>query len=117
MYIQFLKNNLILANDEIILLNNFGDLYLYLKYCKQNIKSKFVYSVQCIVSNNIISSNYTRLYSNQIASLLDGQTINLKSESSNGGMIVSSYNHEILSNLTKAQKKNYSLTFNVLYYN
>ena len=32
-------------------------------------------------------------------------------------MIVSSYNHEILSNLTKAQKKNYSLTFNVLYYN
>ena len=61
-----------LDNDEIILLNNFGDLSLHLKYCKQKIKNKFVYSVQCIVSNNIISSNYTRLYSNQIASLLDG---------------------------------------------
>ena len=106
-----------LDDDEIILLNNFGDLSLHLKSCKPNVKNQIVYSVQCKVSNNIIRSNYTHLYSSQITNLLDGQTINLISENSNGGMLMSSYNHVILSNLTKAQKRNYSLIFNVLYYN
>ena len=106
-----------LDNDEIILLNNIGDLSLYLKFCKPNVKNKTVYSVKCIVSNNIIRSNYTSLYSYQIAYLLDGQTINLISENSNGGILISTYNHIIASNLTKAQKRNYSLIFNVLYYN
>ena len=106
-----------LENDEIILLNNNGDYSLYLKYCRPNIKNKKIFSIQCIVSNNIMIANYTRLYSKQIASLLDGQKINLISMNPNGGIIKNNYTHIVESYLTKAEKSNYILKINVLYYN
>ena len=89
-----------------------------MKYCHQKIVNKTVVSVQCTVSNNIIRGNYTSLYSNQIASLADGQTLNLIVNSNNGGIIRSGNEQNINTNeLTTAQKNNFSLTFNVLYYN
>ena len=107
-----------LDNEEIILVNKEGDKSLHLKYCHQKIVNKTVVSVQCTVSNNIIRGNYTSLYSNQIASLADGQTLNLIVNSNNGGIIRSGNEQNINTNeLTTAQKNNFSLTFNVLYYN
>jgi hypothetical protein len=104
-----------LENDEIILLNNNEDLSLYLKYCHQIIKNKTIYSVQCTVGNNM-KGTYTKLYQNQIISLLDGQTLNLKSTNPKGGMIYNNFNHVVSSNMTRAQKNSYSLNFDVLYY-
>ena len=106
-----------LENDEIILVNKEQDKSLNLKYCHQNIKNKYVVSVQCTVSNNVIKGNYTSLYSDQIASLANGQTINLMVNNNNGGIVRSGNNREISSNLTIAEKRNFTLTFNVLYYN
>ena len=106
-----------LDNDEIVLLNNNGDKSLHLKYCHQNIKNKTVYSVQCIVSNNIIKENYTNLYSDQIASLLDGQTLSLVGSNSNGGMLIKNHYKVMDTNLTQAQKRNFNVTFDLLYYN
>ena len=106
-----------LENDEIILLNKEQDKSLNLKYCHQKIKNKYVVSVQCTVSNNIIKGNYTSLYSDQIASLANGQTINLMVNNNNGGIVRSGNNREISTNLTTGEKNNFTLTFNVLYYN
>lgn len=106
-----------LENDEIILLNNNGDFSLYLKYCHPNIKNKTIFSISCTVSNNVMIANYTRLYSNQIVSLLDGQRINLISMNPNGGIIKNNYTHIVESYLSKEEKAKYNLTFNVLYYN
>ena len=107
-----------LDNEEIILINKEGDKSLHLKYCQQKINNKTVVSVQSTVSNNIIRGNYTSLYSNQIASLADGQTLNLMINSNNGGIIRSGNDQIINTNeLTSAQKSNFSLTFNILYYN
>ena len=107
-----------LDNDEIILINKEADKSLHLKYCHQKIINKTVTSVQCIVSNNIIKGNYTSLYANQIASLADGQTLNLIVNNNNGG-IIRSGNDQVISpnDLTSAQKNSFSLSFNVLYYN
>ena len=106
-----------LENNEIILLNNNQDKALHLKYCIQNIKNKTVVSVQCIVSNNVMKGNYTNLYSDQIASLLNGQTINLIGSNSKGGLLRDNPNYVVENNLQQEQKKNFSLTFNILYYN
>lgn len=106
-----------LENDEIILLNKEKDKSLNLKYCHQKINNKYVVSVQCTVSNNIIKGNYTSLYSDQIASLANGQTINLIVKDNNGGIVRSGNNREIMTNLTTAEKQNFTLAFNVLYYN
>ena len=106
-----------LDNDEIILLNNNGNKALYLKYCHQNIKNKIIYSIQCTVSNNIMKENYTNFYTNQIISLLDGQTMNLIGSSSNGGMLKSSFSQVVSSDLTQSQKQNFNIIFDVLYYN
>ena len=106
-----------LENDEIILVNKERDKSLNLKYCHQKIKDNFVVSVQCTVSNNIIKGNYTSLYSDQIASLANGQTINLIVNNNNGGIVRSGNNKVINTDLTTAEKRNFSLEFNVLYYN
>ena len=106
-----------LDNDEIVLLNNNGDKSLHLKYCHQNIKNKTVYSVQCVVSNNIMKENYTNLYSDQVVSLLDGQTVSLVGSNSNGGMLIKNHYKVMETNLTQAQKRNFNVTFNLLYYN
>ena len=106
-----------LENDEIILLNSNKDRALHLKYCIQSIKDKTVVSVQCIVSNNVMKGNYTSLYSDQIASLLNGQTINLIGSNSKGGLIRDNPSYEVGTNLQQEQKKNFNLTFNILYYN
>ena len=106
-----------LDNDEIILFNNDESFPLYLKYCRPNIKNKTIFAIQCSVSNNVINANYTHLYSNQKASLLEGQRINLISLNSNGGVMTEDFNQEVEQYLSKEQKSNYRLTFNVLYYN
>ena len=106
-----------LDNDEIILFSNDGRLPLYLKYCNPNTENKIIISIKCTVSNNIIRGNYTLLYSNQTASLLDGQRINLISLNSNGGVIIENNTREVESNLSKERKSSYNLIFNVLYYN
>lgn len=107
-----------LDNEEIILINKEGDKSLHLKYCHQKIINKTVISVQCTVSNNIIKGNYTSLYSNQIASLSDGQTLNLIVNDNKGGIIRSGNTQVInVNSLTSAQKNDFSLSFNVLYYN
>jgi hypothetical protein len=106
-----------LDNDEMILLNNNGNKALYLKYCHQKIKNKIIYSIQCTVSNNIMKENYTNFYSNQIVSLLDGQTMNLIGSSSNGGMLKSSFSQVVSSDLTQSQKQNFNIIFDVIYYN
>jgi hypothetical protein len=107
-----------LDNEEIILINKEGDKSLHLKYCQQKINNKTVVSVQCTVSNNIIRGNYSSLYSNQIASLADGQILNLIVNSNNGGIIRSGNEQNINTNeLTSAEKSNFNLTFNILYYN
>ena len=105
-----------LENDEIILLSNNDDLSLRLKYCHENVKNKIVYSVKCTVGNNV-KGNFNKLYSDQIASLLDGQTLNLISNNPSGGIISKDFNHIMETTLTKAQKDSYSLTFDILYYN
>ena len=87
-----------------------------LKYCQENVKNKIVYSVKCTVGNNV-KGIFNKLYSNQIASLLDGQTLNLISNNPSGGIISKDFNHVMETTLTKAQKDSYSLTFDVLYYN
>ena len=105
-----------LENDEIILLNKEKDKSLNLKYCRQKINNKYVVSVQCTVSNNVIIGNYTSLYSDQIVSLANGQTINLMVKNNNGGIVRSGNNRQINTNLTIAEKHNFSLIFNILYY-
>ena len=105
-----------LENDEIILLSNNDDLSLRLKYCHENVRNKIVYSVKCTVGNNV-KGNFNKLYSNQIASLLDGQTLNLISNNPSGGIIWKDFSHVMETTLTKAQKDSYSLTFDILYYN
>ena len=106
-----------LDNYEIIFLNKNKDKPLYLKSCHQNIKNKIIYSIQCLVSNNIIKDNYTNLYSNQTVSLLEGQTINLIGEKSNGGIIINNYDKEMNKNLLDSDKQYYNITFEMLYYN
>ena len=107
-----------LDNDEIILFNNNGKFPLYLKNCGPNIiNNKEIFSIKCLVSNNIMASNYTSLYNGQIANVLDGQRINLISLNSNGGIITNNYMHTVESDLTKEEKSKYNLIFNVLYYN
>ena len=56
------------------------------------------------------------MYSDQIASLANGQTINLMVNKNNGGIVRSGNNRQINTNLTIAEKRNFSLAFNVLYY-
>ena len=64
-----------------------------------------------------MKGNYTSLYSDQIASLLNGQTINLIGSNSKGGLLRDNPNYVVENNLQQEQKKNFSLTFNILYYN
>ena len=106
-----------LDNDEIILLNNNGNKALHLKYCHQNSNNKMIYSIQCVVSNNIMKDNYTNFYSDQIISLLNGQTINLIGSNSNGGILKNSISKIMDSELTQSQKQNLNITFDILYYN
>ena len=106
-----------LDNDEIILLNNNGNKALHLKYCHQNSNDKMIYSIQCVVSNNIMKDNYTNFYSDQIISVLNGQTINLIVSNSNGGMLKNSISQIMDIELTQSQKQNLNITFDVLYYN
>ena len=106
-----------LKNDEIILFNNNENKSLCLKNCSQNVKDKIIYSIQCVVSDNIMKDNYTTFYTGRYTFLLDGQTINLTVSNSNGGMIRNSLSQTISTDLTQSQKQNLNTTFEVLYYN
>ena len=101
-------------DDEIIFLNQ--DTPLYLRFCKQNIKNKTVYSIRCKVSNNIAKGSYTNLYSNSKVSIVEGQTINLIGEKSNGGIIINNYIKEMNKDLNNLDKQNYGISFDILYY-
>ena len=111
------KEKYYLENDEIILLNDKSDKSLHLKFCNPNIENKNVISIQCTVSNNIMKTNYTKLYSNQKVYLLDGQIIKLINLNPNGGMLSSSYQRNFDIFQSASEKKNLNFTFNILYYN
>ena len=64
-----------------------------------------------------MKANYTTLAKEQNITILSGQTINLIGTISTGGYFSENLNQIINTNLTIAQKNNFKIKFDILYYN
>lgn len=64
-----------------------------------------------------MKGNYTALADNQNIIISPGKTINLVGSISTGGIFSETISQIIYTNLTRTQKNNFTLTFNILYYN
>ena len=106
-----------LQNKEIIFSDDTKSKFLYLKYCQEISENNMITSIRCTVSNNIKKGNYSILGDGQNISILSGQKINLISNETTGGFFTETISQTINTNLTESQKKSFSLTFNILYYN
>ena len=106
-----------LPNNEIIFTDSTKTKFLYLKNCQEKYSNNMVNSIQCIISNNIMKGNYTTLADNQNIIISPGKTINLVGSISTGGIFSETISQIINTNLTRTQKNNFGLTFNILYYN
>jgi len=106
-----------LENNQIILVDQAKTKYLYLKNCQGNNNNQEITSITCIVSNNIMRTNYTSLSNGQNITVLSNQKINLIGNNSFGGFISESIDRIINTDLTFEEKQNYRLIFKILYYN
>lgn len=106
-----------LKNNEIIFTDSTKTKFLYLKYCQEKYSNNMVNSIQCTISNNIMKGNYTAPADNQNIIISPGKTINLVGSISTGGIFSETISQIIYTNLTRTQKNNFTLTFNILYYN
>ena len=104
--------------NQIIFIDNSSQSKnaLYLKNCKNNTVNNKTTSISCKVSNNIIKGNYTTLASGQSIKISSGQKINLISNTSSGGIFSQDINQIINANISRRLKRNYTLSFNIMYY-
>ena len=104
--------------DQIIFIDNNSPSKnaLYLKNCKNNASNNKATSISCKVSNNMIKGNYTSLASGQDIKISSGQIINLISTTSTGGIFSQNINQTVDANIPKREKRNYTLTFKIMYY-
>ena len=106
-----------LKNKEIIFRDSTYK-YLFLKNCRElTDNNNMITRIECTVSNNIMKGNYSYLVDDQNISILPGCKINLVGDITTGGFFTTFMTQTINTNLTEAQKKDFSLTFNILYYN
>lgn len=106
-----------LKNKEIIFRDN-NNQYLFLKDCQElTDNNNMITKINCMVSNNIMKGNYNYLADDQNISILSGCKINLVGDTTTGGFFSTSMTQTIYTNLTESQKRDFSLTFNILYYN
>ena len=75
-----------------------------------------VESISCIVSNNIVRGNYISLVSGQDISIAEGKTVNLTCNNSYGGSFSADMIRTINANISKKEKLNYSINFEIIYY-
>ena len=106
-----------LQNKEIILIDSTKTKFLYLKYCREILNDNQITSINCTVSNNIMKGNYNTLAEDQNIEILSGKRIYLRSLITTGGFFTETISININNTLTEAEKKNFYLTFNILYYN
>ena len=106
-----------LENNAIIFEDSTNTKVLYLKNCEDFGENNQINSIICTVSNNIMKANYTTLAKEQNITILSGQTINLIGTISTGGYFSENLNQIINTNLTIAQKNNFKIKFDILYYN
>ena len=104
--------------DQIIFIDNNSQSKnaLYLKNCKNNASNNKATSISCKVSNNLIKGNYTSLASGQDIKISSGQKINLISTTSTGGIFSQDINQTVNANISRREKRNYTLTFKITYY-
>ena len=109
-------DNYYLDNNEIIFVDKTNTKALYLKNCKENISNSQIMSILCTVSNNIMKANYTSIAEGQPIYISTGQEINLIGTSSIGGAFSKVLVQEINTDLTSSEKKDFSIIFELLYY-
>ena len=111
------KDKYKLDNNEIIFEDTYRTIALYLKKCEEQNYNGNILSIRCTLSDNIMKGTYSILAVGQNIYIGAGNSINLISEKSTGGIFRESIDRNINTNLTKTQLKNLNLTFNLLYYN
>ena len=106
-----------LDNNEIIFVDQTQTKALYLKKCEEYINDSQIISINCTVSNNIMKANYTSIANGQHIYISTGQEINLIGNLSIGGAFSEVLDKEIDTNLTSSEKMDFSIKFEILYYN
>ena len=105
--------------DQIIFLDTINRNALYLKNCKSisnDLNQTLVESISCTVSNNIIKGNYSTLASGQDISIAEGEKVNLICNNSYGGSFSANFTQTINANMSRKEKSNYSINFDIIYY-
>lgn len=90
---------------------------LYFKNCQAYSRDGEINSILCKVSNNMIKGTYTTLANGQNIELAEGVTVSLIISNSTGGILSQDKEQVINVNIiSRRQKRNFTLDFNVLYY-
>lgn len=103
--------------EQIILLDQSNNNALFLKNCQSITNNNTINNIRCYVSNNLVKSSYTALASGQDIILGQDQTINLTCTESAGGSLSTSMYRTINANISIPEKRNYTLNFDVKFYN
>ena len=111
------KDNYYLNNKQIIFEDRDRTKALYLKECEEQVYNGNVTIIKCSFSDNIMKGTYSVLAEGQNIFISSGNSINLVSQSSTGGILTENIDRYINTNLTRTQLNNFNLTFNILYYN
>ena len=107
-----------LENKQIIFLDTTKTKSLYLKNCQETVFNNKVEAIKCTISNNIIKGTYSILADNQNISIRSDKNINLIVNDSNGGIFSQIISRTIdTNNINSNELNNYSLSFDILYYN
>ena len=89
---------------------------LYLKNCTNIYSINRLSLISCSVSNNTIKGNYSSLASGQNIEIGEGISINLISNYSTGGIFSQNITQIVNANISRSLKRNYTLSFNIIYY-